>query len=44
MSITTILYLLAFIFFVLAGFGVGKPPLSWRDLGFAALTLSLIIS
>jgi hypothetical protein len=43
MSITMILYLLAFVFFVLGFLGVSRPPLSWRDGGYACLVLSLII-
>jgi len=41
MSITIILYILATVCFCCAAFGAGK--ISWRDLGFALLTLSLFV-
>lgn len=43
MSITGSLYVLAFVCFVLAGFQVPTPQVSWRDMGFALLTLSLFV-
>lgn len=42
-GITTILYLMAFVFFVLGFIGASRPPLSWRDGGFACLVLSLLV-
>jgi len=41
MGIHLILYILAFVFFVLAGFNV--PRANWTAFGFAALTLTLIV-
>lgn len=37
-GVTALLYVLAFIFFLLAFLGVNRPPLSWRDAAFACLT------
>jgi hypothetical protein len=41
MSIDLVLFIVAFIMFILAGFGV--PRANWMCLGFAALTLTLIV-
>ena len=41
MSIDYLLYVVAFLCFLLAGFNV--PRANWTALGFAALTLTLII-
>lgn len=41
LSITVVLYLLAFICFLLAAAGV--PRIGWMNLGFAFLTLSLFV-
>lgn len=45
MSITVLLYVLALVCFLLAAFGAKpvKPAISFRDLAFAFLTLSLIL-
>ena len=42
-SIDTVLYLVAFIFFILCGFQVPASRVNWMCLGFAALTLSLVL-
>lgn len=42
MSITVLLYVLALVCFLLAAFGA-RPAISFRDLAFAFLTLSLIV-
>jgi len=42
MSVSSLLYILAFVCFLLAAFGA-RPGLSWRDLGFAFITLSFIV-
>lgn len=43
MTTTMILYILAFVFFVLGFIGANRPPLSWRDGAFACLVLTLIL-
>ncbi len=41
LTLTTLCYLFAFICFIAAALGAGR--VGWRDLGFAFLTLSLLV-
>lgn len=45
LTLTAFLYFLALLFFLIAGFGAfAKTGLSFRDLGFAAVVLTLLIA
>lgn len=43
LSIDIVLYIVAFVFFILCGFNVPSSRTNWMCLGFASLVLSLIL-